>query len=189
MPIRISGARTPLRRGWFLVCAVVAFFTLIGPAAIRPDVVSAASDCRVTDSLRMFPDVLSNVRAIRVGSQPWRVIWSLNAASVQMLCDQDFYCPGNRDHLVFRPSLSTNIDSADPVPDTFPFPDCKLVWDIDPVSDSGDIVIAFRTKYQVNGSLRRKSAQVTIHQAGYVSGTEMDISNTVVELQDDGLDG
>jgi hypothetical protein len=106
-----------------------------------------------------------------------------------MLCDQDFYCPGNRDHLVLRPSVSTNIDALDPVPDTFPFPNCKLVWDIDPVSDTGDIVVAFRAKYQVNGSLRRKSAQVTIHQAGYVSDTEMDISNTVVELQDDGLDG
>jgi hypothetical protein len=178
-----------LPRVTLLLFGLVALGTLMGPAAIRPTTVSAASDCRVTDSLRMFPDVLSNVRAIRVGTQPWRVIWSLNASSVQMLCDQDFYCPGNRDHLVFRPSLSTNIDSADPLADTFPFPDCKLVWDIDPVSDSGDIVIAFRTKYQVNGSLRRKSAQVTIHQAGYVSGTEMDVSNTVVELQDDGLDG
>jgi hypothetical protein len=191
MLIRSSGEICFSRRAAMsMLFGVVALAALVGPTAMRPTTVLAATDCRITDSLRMFPDVLKDATAFRASPQfPWRLGFTLNAPAVLMLCDQDFYCPGNRDHLVFRPSLSTNIDSGEPRTDNPFFPECKLLWDVDPVSNSGDIVFAFRTKYQVNGSLRRKSAQVTIHQAGYVLGTEMNISNTIVELDDGGQDG
>ncbi len=111
-----------------------------------------------------------------------------------MLCDYDFYCTTQGlDKCAFRPPLSFNINEVEAV-SAFPFPTCQMVWDVTPINGSAVVGFGLKLKYQedvVGGggsgiNPMRKTATLTIDPNNYVSGTDLDVMETLVEAADDG---
>jgi hypothetical protein len=176
-----------------LLCGFMSI-ALAGHGSIHPAPVAAAiTECRPLSTLDI-KDVFRSAIARRVGSGPWRITLTLNTSRHTMLCDTDFYCPGNIDKIAFRPPLSSNIASASVVTGSQPFPNCQLIWDLMPSSNSADIGFGIKAKYQEDvvghgGSginPKRLTATLTIHQASYVDGTDLDVTDSLVNAADDG---